>query len=85
MSTIQHSYIRKISEDAKLRPFLSARFDVEAYLHSVVEKNQSEECFKDISICIDEVNEEIKQYITQHKDDLMSGIIYLITQLLTSL
>ena len=74
MSTGQHSYIRKVSEDAKLRPFLSNHFDVEAYLHSIVEKNQSEECFKDITTCIDEVNEEIKKYITQHKDDLMSGI-----------
>ena len=48
----QHSYIRKVSEDAKLRPFLSAHFDVEAYLRSVVEKNRSEECFKDITACI---------------------------------
>ena len=51
MST-QHSYIRKVSEDAKLRPFLSAHFDVEAYLRSIVEKNQSEECFRDITVCI---------------------------------
>ena len=53
MSTVQqHSYIRKVSEDAKLRPFLSSHFDVEAYLRSVVEKNKSEECFKDITVCI---------------------------------
>ena len=70
----QQSYIRRVSEDAKLRPFLSAHFDVEAYLRSVVEKNKSEECFRDITVCIEEVNEEIKRYITQHKDDLIDGV-----------
>ena len=104
----QHSYIRKISEDSKLRGFLSAHFDVQSYLRNVVEQNKSEECSKDINVCIggclsslspffhscdplvsifvsshlnpwrffflEEVNEEIKTYITQHKDDLMSGM-----------
>ena len=75
MQPQQQSYIRRVSEDAKLRPFLSAHFDVEAYLRSVVEKNKSEECFRDITVCIEEVNEEIKRYITQHKDDLIDGDI----------
>ena len=70
----QHTYIRKVSEDAKLRPFLSAHFDVQGYLKAVVEKNRSEECFSEVNTCIEEVNEEIKGYISQHKDDLMSGM-----------
>jgi len=73
-ATVQHSYVRKISEDARLRPFLSAHFDVQGYLKSVVEKNRSEECFAEVNTCIEEVNEEIKGYISQHKDDLMSGM-----------
>ena len=48
----QHSYIRKISEDSKLRGFLSAHFDVQSYLRNVVEQNKSEECSKDINVCI---------------------------------
>ena len=68
------SSIRKVSEDGKLRPFLSSHFDSQAYIKSVIKDARSEECFSTISTCIDEVNVEIKGYISQHKEALMSGM-----------
>ncbi len=73
-NSITSSSIRKFSEDSRLRPFLSAHFDVQNYLKTIVEKNKSEECLTEISVLIEEVNEEIKSYISMHKDDLMSGM-----------
>jgi Golgi transport complex subunit 5 len=66
--------LRKVSEDSRLRPFLSAHFDAQAYIKSVIKEGRSEECFNNVSQCIDEVNEEIKSYISQNKEVLMSGM-----------
>ena len=68
------SSIRKVTDDAKLRPFLSTHFDAQSYIKTVIKDGRSEECFNTISTCIDEVNEEIKGYISQNKESLMSGM-----------
>ena len=68
------SSIRKVTDDAKMRPFLSTHFDAQAYIKTVIKDGRSEECFQTISTCIDEVNEEIKGYISQNKESLMSGM-----------
>ena len=66
--------IRKINDDSKLRPFLSSHFDAQTFIKSIIKEGRSEECFNEVSESIDEVNVEIKGYISQHKDDLMSGM-----------
>lgn len=68
------SAIRRISEDARFRPFLTSHFDAEGYIRSVIKDGKSEEVFADLETCIAEVNEEIKGYISVHKHDLMSGM-----------
>lgn len=71
MSTLS---LRKISEDPRSRPFLSSLFDSQSYIKTVIKEGRSEECFANIVSCIDEINEDIKGYISQHKDELMSGM-----------
>jgi predicted nuclease with TOPRIM domain len=66
--------VKKIGDDPRLRPFLNSHFDPQTYIKNVIKEGRSEECFKEIGTCIEEVNEEIKGYISQHKDDLMSGM-----------
>ena len=66
--------IRKVSEDPKLRPFLSSHFDSQTYIKTVIKEGRSEECFNTVTSCIEEVNEEIKGYISQNKDVLMTGM-----------
>ncbi len=73
-TTQQVSAIRKFSEDSRLRPFLSSHFDSQSYIKNVIKDGQSELCFRDINSGIDDVNEEIKGYISAHRDDLMSGM-----------
>ena len=68
------SVIRRISEDARFRPFMTTHFDAEGYISSVIKEGRSEEVFADLETCIAEVNEEIKGYISLHKHDLMSGM-----------
>ncbi len=68
------SSIRKFGEDPRLRPFLSNHFDSQSYIKNVIRDGGSEECFRDITNGIDEVNDEIKIYISKHRDDLMSGM-----------
>jgi hypothetical protein len=69
------SILRKFSEDAKLRPFLSSHFNSQEFIKQVIREGNSEEMVNDIiSTNIVEVNEEIQSYITQHKDDLMGGM-----------
>lgn len=68
------SSIRKISEDPRLRPFLSSHFDAQNFIKTVIKDGRSEDCFNDVSKSVDEVNEEIKGYISQHKEDLMAGM-----------
>ncbi|KAJ1395083.1 hypothetical protein B484DRAFT_407688 [Ochromonadaceae sp. CCMP2298] len=68
------SPLQRMSEDVRLRPFLSQLFDSQAYIKTVIKEGKSEECFTNIVTCIDEINVEIKGYISQHKDDLMSGM-----------
>ena len=70
----QISALRKFSEDPRLRPFLSSHFDSQLYIKNIISTGASEECFKDIFEGIDEVNEEIKRFISTHKNDLMSGM-----------
>ena len=66
--------LRKFSEDPRLRPFLSSHFDCQIYVNSVLKEERSEASFNEISSGIEEVNEEIKGYISVHRDDLMSGM-----------
>lgn len=61
-------------DDPKSRPFLNAHFDVQEYIKDVITDGRSEETYNDITSCIEDVNDEIKNYITQHKDTLMSGM-----------
>lgn len=66
--------IRKFSEDPVLRQFLSSHFDAQNYIQGVLKEGRSEECYKDINTSIDEVNLEIKNFIGDNKDELMSGM-----------
>lgn len=59
--------LRRINDDLRLRPFLSHAFDNQAYIKNVIKDGKSEECFHTIVQCIDEINVEIKGYISQHK------------------
>lgn len=68
------SAFRRISEDARFRPFLTTHFDAEGFIRGVIKDGKSEEVFVDLEACIAEVNEEIKSYISAHKHDLMSGM-----------
>lgn len=63
----QQSALRHISEDAKLRPFLSPLFDSQTYIKTIIKEGKSEECFNNIVKCVDDINEEIKSYISEHK------------------
>jgi hypothetical protein len=40
---------------------------MQAYIKTVIKEGKSEECFSNIVTCIDEINVEIKGYISQHK------------------
>jgi hypothetical protein len=66
--------IRRINEDHRLRPFLSSVYDNQTYIKNIIKEGKSEECFHTIISCIDDINVEIKGYISQHKDELMSGM-----------
>jgi len=59
--------MRKISEDPRSRPFLSSLFDSQSYIRAVVKEGRSEETFSTIVSCIEDINVEIKSYISQHK------------------
>ena len=66
--------VRRIHDDQRLRPFLSSHFDPASYLAGVIAKSESQKCYNEVTSCIDEVSVEIKDYITEHKDELMSGM-----------
>ena len=75
--------IRRASEDVKLRPFLSSHFDDQAYLRSVIENSSkaasgagggADDALKEIVNFVGDVNEEIKGYISEHKNELMAGM-----------
>ena len=66
--------LRRISEDAKLRPFLSSHFDKQNFIKNVIKDGKGEECLSDISSCIDDIKVEIKSYISKHTETLMSGM-----------
>eukprot|EP01031_Cornospumella_fuschlensis_P036913 gene36913-44784_t len=66
--------LRKITEDPLLRPFLSGLFDAQHFVRNVIKEGKSEECFQKIVESIEGINDEIKQYISKHKDVLMSGM-----------
>ncbi len=59
--------LKKINEDPRLRPFLSSLFDSETYTRNVIKEGRSEECFGNIVNCVEDINVEIKGYISQHK------------------
>ncbi len=59
--------LRRIGDDSRLRPFLSSHFDAESYIKNVIKDGKSEECFANIVSCIEDINAEIKDYISQHK------------------
>jgi hypothetical protein len=75
VSATQHSSLRKINDDSRLRPFLSPLFDAQSYIRTVIKEGKSEECFSNIVRCVDDVNIEIKGYISQHK--VSAGTSYL--------
>lgn len=66
-STLSVSSLKRISEDARLRPFLSPLFDPQAYIKTVIKDGKSEDCFNNIVNCIEDINVEIKGYISVHK------------------
>lgn len=68
------STIKRIGDDSRLRPFLSNHFNPQDFIKTVIREGRSEDIFKEIITYIEDVNEEIKSYITQHKDNLMSGM-----------
>ena len=66
--------LRRIGEDPKLRPFLSAHFDRQSYVKNVITESESDACLTDITNCIDDINVEIKRYISKNTENLMSGM-----------
>lgn len=66
-SAINSSSLRKVSEDPKLRPFLSSLFDSQNYVRTVIREGRSEESFTNIVDGVADINYEIKGYISQHK------------------
>lgn len=66
-NTLSVSSLKRISEDARLRPFLSPLFDPQAYIKTVIKDGKSEDCFNNIVNCIEDINVEIKGYISVHK------------------
>ena len=69
-----NSGVTKRVSDGPLRALLSSHFNSNAFLRTVVREGRSEEVFREITSAIDEVNEEIGTYITQHRDSLMGGM-----------
>ena len=65
------SSLRKVSEDPKLRPFLSSLFDSQNYVRTVIREGHSEESFTNIVDGVADINYEIKGYISQHKVNLL--------------
>lgn len=61
-------------DDPKCRPFQNAHFDVQEYVKNVITDGNSEDTYNDITTFVEDVNDEIKNYITQHKETLMSGM-----------
>jgi hypothetical protein len=74
MSVSAKGPLQKINEDPRLRPFLSSVFDAQSYTRTVIKEGRSEESFANIVTLIEEINMEIKGYISQHKESLMSGM-----------
>ena len=66
--------LKRISEDAKLRPFLSSHFDKQTFIKKVIKDNKTEEYLTDITSCVDDIKVEIKGYISKHTEQLMSGM-----------
>jgi hypothetical protein len=66
--------LRKIGEDALLRPFLSNLFDPQHYIKNIIQQSKSEDCYDAIVNAIELINEEIKQYISRHKVRLYLSI-----------
>ena len=66
--------LKRISDDAKLRAFLSSHFDNQTFIKKIIKDGKTEEYLTDISSCIDEIKVEIKGYISKHTDQLMTGM-----------
>ncbi len=65
---------RRVFDDPRLRPFLATRFDVQTYIRNILREGKAEDSCREISASIEDVNAEIKGYISEHKTDLMSGM-----------
>lgn len=66
--------LRKLTDDLRLRPFLSSHFDRQIYIKNLINDGNSEECLADITECIEIANIEIKTYISKNTDNLMNGM-----------
>ena len=66
-STATTSSLKRLSEDVHMRPFLSSLFDSQAYIRNIIKEGKSEDCFNNIVCSIDDINVEIKGYISMHK------------------
>jgi hypothetical protein len=60
-SQSQSSSIRRASEDARLRDFLSTHFDAQAHVTGVMREGRAEQEFATISACIEEVSEGVSE------------------------
>jgi hypothetical protein len=69
-----NSSIRRVTDDSRLRAFLSTHFDRQNFIKNLINEGKSEECLRDIASCLEDINVEIKGYISKHTDDLMSGM-----------
>ena len=68
------SHIRRVSEDAKMIPFLSTHFNSVEFVNDAIRSGKSEQLSGEIAKYIVDVNEEIQAYITKNKDQLMGGM-----------
>ena len=59
--------MRRGSEDMSLRPFASPRFDAQAYVRGVLGDRRSEEVLQEVERHLACVNDEISDYMRQHK------------------
>lgn len=66
--------IKKIRENPKLSVILKANINIDEYINSIISSNSSEAVINEMSLYIDDINKEIKEYITKNKTALLSGM-----------
>jgi len=74
LKTVKSVVSRRFNDDESLKQFQVSHFDVQNYIKDVIKEGRSEDNFNEIVKGIEEVNHEIKRYISQNRDSLMTGM-----------